>query len=88
MSDPMLKFVSRDRQTPDKREAELRREDFQEIYERFSEKNAALQASRCSQCGVPFCQDHCPLGNNIPDWLRLVAAVSYTHLTLPTILRV
>ena len=73
MPDPMLKFVSRDRQTPDKREAELRREDFKEIYQRFSEKSAALQASRCSQCGVPFCQDHCPLGNNIPDWLRLVA---------------
>lgn len=73
LSDPMLKFVSRDRQTPDKRDAELRREDFSEIYARFSEKHAALQAARCSQCGVPFCQEHCPLGNNIPDWLRLVA---------------
>lgn len=73
MTDPMLKFVSRDRQTPEKRPADLRREDFDEIYKRFSEENAALQASRCSQCGVPFCQNHCPLGNNIPDWLRLVA---------------
>ena len=73
MSDPMLKFVSRERRTPDKRGAELRREDFAEIYARFSEEQAALQAARCSQCGVPFCQDHCPLGNNIPDWLRLVA---------------
>ena len=73
MSDPMLKFVSRQRQTPDKRGADLRREDFQEIYARFSEEQAALQSARCSQCGVPFCQDHCPLGNHIPDWLRLVA---------------
>ncbi len=71
--DPMLKFVARDRQTPDKRPADIRREDFQEIYARFSEERAGLQAARCSQCGVPFCQDHCPLGNNIPDWLRLVA---------------
>ena len=73
MSDPMLKFVSRDRQTPDKRGAAIRRADFAEIYARFSEEQAALQSARCSQCGVPFCQDHCPLGNNIPDWLRLVA---------------
>ena len=33
----------------------------------------AEQSSRCSQCGVPFCQVHCPLGNNIPDWLKLTA---------------
>ena len=31
------------------------------------------QSSRCSQCGVPFCQIHCPLSNNIPDWLKLTA---------------
>ena len=34
---------------------------------------AAVQSARCSQCGVPFCQVHCPLHNNIPDWLRLTA---------------
>ena len=73
MSDPMLKFVSRERQTPEKRPADLRRQDFAEIYARFSDQHAAEQASRCSQCGVPFCQNHCPLGNNIPDWLRLAA---------------
>ena len=73
MSDPMLKFVSKERQTPEKRDADARRKDFQEIYERFSTDHAGDQASRCSQCGVPFCQNHCPLGNNIPDWLRLVA---------------
>ncbi len=69
----MLKFVSRERETPDKRGADLRRRDFDEIYARFARDRAKTQAARCSQCGVPFCQDHCPLGNNIPDWLKLVA---------------
>ncbi|SNT68233.1 glutamate synthase (NADPH) small subunit [Amphiplicatus metriothermophilus] len=69
----MLKFVSRERETPEKRAAEERRKDFDEIYARFADARAAEQAGRCSQCGVPFCQDHCPLGNDIPDWLRLVA---------------
>lgn len=58
---------------PDKREARERRDDFDEIYRRFADDHAAAQSERCSQCGVPFCQDHCPLGNNIPDWLKLVA---------------
>ncbi len=44
-----------------------------EIYGGFSDGEAAVQASRCSQCGIPFCQVHCPLQNNIPDWLKLVA---------------
>ena len=73
MTNDMLKFVSLTRETPEKRPAEARARDFGEIYQRFAEDKAAAQASRCSQCGVPFCQDHCPLGNNIPDWLRLVA---------------
>jgi len=38
-----------------------------------AEDKAEEQASRCSQCGVPFCQVHCPLHNNIPDWLMLTA---------------
>ena len=69
----MLKFISLDRETPTIRNPGERRRDFDEIYQRFAEDHAAAQASRCSQCGVPFCQDHCPLGNNIPDWLKLVA---------------
>lgn len=69
----MLKFVTREQATPEKRAAELRREDFGEIYERYSTGAAADQAGRCSQCGVPFCQVHCPLHNNIPDWLMLTA---------------
>jgi glutamate synthase (NADPH/NADH) small chain len=69
----MLSFVSVEQETPDKRDAAERRGDFHEIYADFIAAKADEQASRCSQCGVPFCQTHCPLGNNIPDWLMLTA---------------
>jgi glutamate synthase (NADPH/NADH) small chain len=73
MADRMLKFVSVLQQTPDKRAVSARKIDFDEIYDRFDPARAAVQASRCSQCGVPFCSIHCPLQNNIPDWLKLTA---------------
>ena len=73
MADDLLKFVSIDQQMPTKRTAGDRKADFDEIYDEFDTKGATEQASRCSQCGVPFCHIHCPLGNNIPDWLRLTA---------------
>ena len=73
MTEHMLKFVSIPQGTPEKRRAEERRGDFGEIYRDFATQQAAEQASRCSQCGVPFCSVHCPLGNNIPDWLKLTA---------------
>jgi glutamate synthase (NADPH/NADH) small chain len=69
----MLSFVSVEQETPAKREASERRDDFLEIYADYIEAKAAEQSSRCSQCGIPFCQSHCPLGNNIPDWLMLTA---------------
>ena len=69
----MLKFVKIARDMPVKRGADERREDFHEIYREFAREKAAEQASRCSQCGVPYCQSHCPLHNNIPDWLKLTA---------------
>ncbi len=69
----MLKFVTVGRETPEKRPAEARAEDFDEIYRDYAADKAAEQAGRCSQCGVPYCQTHCPLHNNIPDWLRLTA---------------
>ncbi len=69
----MLKFVSIGRDMPQKRDASVRREDFHEIYAEYAEAKAKEQSSRCSQCGVPYCQSHCPLHNNIPDWLRLTA---------------
>ena len=73
MSAKMMTFVTVPPAMPDKRAAAERRADFAEIYDRFSPERAGEQASRCSQCGVPFCQVHCPLHNNIPDWLRLAA---------------
>ena len=69
----MLQFVTRGKEMPEKRAATLRRTDFDEIYREFAAQKAAEQAGRCSQCGVPYCQSHCPLHNNIPDWLRLTA---------------
>jgi len=73
MSEKMLKFVNIGQQTPPKREITDRKEDFNEIYKEFINNKAKEQSSRCSQCGVPFCQVHCPLSNNIPDWLKLTA---------------
>ncbi len=69
----MLKFVAVPRDMPAKRDAQERREDFGEIYRQFAAERAAEQAGRCSQCGVPYCQTHCPLHNNIPDWLKMTA---------------
>ena len=73
-TEQMLKFVTVGRDMPEKRGAEVRREDFNEIYSEFAAAKAEEQASRCSQCGVPYCQAHCPLHNNIPDWLRMTAS--------------
>tara|TARA_B100001123_G_scaffold354500_1_gene406994 strand:+ start:2626 stop:4065 length:1440 start_codon:yes stop_codon:yes gene_type:complete len=73
MSEKMLKFVDIDMNMPAKRTSDLRTKDFKEIYNRFVNDKAKEQSSRCSQCGVPFCQIHCPLHNNIPDWLKLTA---------------
>jgi glutamate synthase (NADPH) small chain len=69
----LLRFVTVARQMPEKRPAETRAGDFSEIYAEYVAKKAEEQAGRCSQCGVPFCQVHCPLQNNIPDWLKLTA---------------
>ena len=73
MTEKMLKFVNLGQQTPPKRKIDERKEDFNEIYKEFINEKAKEQSSRCSQCGVPFCQVHCPLSNNIPDWLKLTA---------------
>ena len=70
---PMLKFIDVQRDMPEKRPPDLRRTDFKEIYAEYADAKAKEQSSRCSQCGVPYCQSHCPLHNNIPDWLRLTA---------------
>jgi glutamate synthase (NADPH/NADH) small chain len=69
----MLKFVTVGKEMPEKRDASQRAQDFHEIYQDYAAQKAAEQAGRCSQCGVPYCQSHCPLHNNIPDWLKLTA---------------
>tara|TARA_B110000438_G_scaffold58451_1_gene58504 strand:+ start:1113 stop:2552 length:1440 start_codon:yes stop_codon:yes gene_type:complete len=73
MTEKMLKFVKVNQQTPNKRNADKRVDDFNEVYNNFINEKAKEQSSRCSQCGIPFCQVHCPLHNNIPDWLKLAA---------------
>ena len=73
-AEKMLKFVTVARDMPEKRPPRLRAKDFDEIYAEYAIGKAEEQAARCSQCGVPYCQTHCPLHNNIPDWLRMTAA--------------
>jgi len=60
-------FPILDKTPPEKRPPADRRRDFREIFREFDPAHARAQASRCSQCGVPYCQVHCPLSNNIPD---------------------
>ena len=73
MKKKMLQFVDVKQEPPEKRGTDGRKGDFNEIYKEYITNKASEQSSRCSQCGVPFCQIHCPLGNNIPDWLKLTA---------------
>jgi glutamate synthase (NADPH/NADH) small chain len=74
MSTKMQQFIRIRQAMPEKRKAADRRSDFSEIYQPFAKDQASAQSSRCEQCGIPFCQIHCPIGNNIPDWLMLAAA--------------
>jgi len=69
----MLRFTDTPQHFPEVKPPELRKKDFEEIYKQFNNAQAAEQSSRCSQCGIPYCQIHCPLQNNIPDWLKLTA---------------
>ncbi|WP_420471632.1 NAD(P)-dependent oxidoreductase [Brevundimonas sp. FT23042] len=66
-------FVVVPRTGPSKVAAAERVQNHAEIYADFAPDAGKGQASRCAQCGVPFCQSACPLQNNIPDWLRLAA---------------
>ncbi|RAU23101.1 dihydropyrimidine dehydrogenase [Paramagnetospirillum kuznetsovii] len=93
MTRKMLQFTHLHQRMPEKRGAAERRGDFGEISEAFAPATAGDQSSRCEQCGIPFCSIHCPLGNNIPDWLMLSAqgrleeayAVSSATNTFPEI---
>src|SRR5215211_2257379 len=65
-------FLKWARETPTRRPVSLRVRDWKEVYERFPVERTALQAGRCMDCGIPFCNNGCPLGNLIPDWNDLV----------------
>ncbi len=65
-------FLKWDRQTPKRRRIPVRVQDWKEVYEPFAIDELARQAGRCMDCGIPFCNNGCPLGNLIPDWNDLV----------------
>lgn len=71
MADP-TGFLKHGRKTPTRRPVPVRILDWQEVYEPFPEGELKAQASRCMDCGIPFCNNGCPLGNLIPDWNDLV----------------
>ena len=65
-------FLKRTRELPPRRAVEVRLKDWKEVYEEFPEDTLRGQAGRCMDCGIPFCNEGCPLGNLIPDWNDLV----------------
>lgn len=65
-------FLKHDRELPSRREVPVRLRDWREVYENFPIAKVREQASRCMDCGIPFCNNGCPLGNLIPDWNDLV----------------
>ena len=82
-----FQFLDLSRKGPVKIEAEVRKEQFAEIYEPFRPARAAKQAHRCLECGNPYCSWKCPVHNHIPNWLKLVSegnvieAVELSHQT-------
>ncbi len=65
-------FLKHGRETPTRRPVPVRLRDWKEVYEPFADDHLQTQASRCMDCGIPFCNQGCPLGNLIPDWNDLV----------------
>ncbi len=71
MGDPKG-FMKHDRVVPNYRPVPVRLRDWSEVYEPIDVETLKSQASRCMDCGIPFCNNGCPLGNLIPDWNDLV----------------
>ncbi len=65
-------FLKWGRQGPSRRPVPVRLRDWREVYEPFDQSLLREQAGRCMDCGIPFCNNGCPLGNLIPDWNDLV----------------
>lgn len=84
-----LSFLENHRQLANKRQADARSQDFNEIYFQSDEEKLSIQADRCLDCGNPYCEWKCPLHNYIPNWLEMVAnnqfekAASLMHATNP-----
>ncbi|HEY5662560.1 MAG TPA: glutamate synthase subunit beta [Ilumatobacter sp.] len=65
-------FLKWERELPQYRPVPVRLRDWKEVYEDFPAEKLVAQAGRCMDCGIPFCNNGCPLGNLIPDWNDLV----------------
>src|SRR5690242_14855370 len=65
-------FMKNDRELPKRRPVAVRISDWREVYEPFTPGKIQVQASRCMDCGIPYCHNGCPLGNIIPEWNDLV----------------
>ena len=76
MGDPRG-FLNHDRQLPERRSIPVRIRDWQEVNTSFPSEYLQRQASRCMDCGIPFCNHGCPLGNLIPDWNDLIYRESW-----------
>ena len=65
-------FLKWGRELPSRRDVPVRLRDWKEVYNDFDIDKVQTQAGRCMDCGIPFCNNGCPLGNLIPDWNDLV----------------
>ena len=93
MSQNVYQFIDLQRVDPPKKPLKIRKIEFVEIYEPFSEGQAKAQADRCLSCGNPYCEWKCPVHNYIPNWLKLAnegrifeaAELSHQTNTLPEV---
>ncbi len=87
MADPQGFLKVRERELPNRRPVPIRLQDWREVYEEQDREQLRRQASRCMDCGIPFCHSGCPLGNLIPEWNdftrvgRWRAAIERLHAT-------
>ena len=87
MSQNVYQFIDLQRVDPPKKPLKIRKIEFVEIYENFSESQVHAQADRCLGCGNPYCEWKCPVHNYIPNWLklahegRILEAVELSHRT-------
>ncbi len=83
MSQNVYQFIDLQRVDPPKKPLKIRKIEFVEIYEPFSEGQAKAQADRCLSCGNPYCEWKCPVHNYIPNWLKLANPAGSVWPRLP-----